>query len=114
MYLILKIYIQMKIKLKSICHTKDTSTFDLFPWEKCLLVLLLCTYSKEDDLPRFDVLFCLVGRGAGKNGFISFLCFCLMTETNGIPNYNIDIVANTEDQAKTSFHDVYNVLTNPE
>ena len=104
----------MKIKLKSICHTKDTSTFDLFPWEKCLLVLLLCTYSKEDDLPRFDVLFCLVGRGAGKNGFISFLCFCLMTETNGIPNYNIDIVANTEDQAKTSFNDVYNVLTKPE
>lgn len=87
--------------------------FDLFPWEKCLLVLMLCTFYKDNNIPRFSTLFCMVGRGAGKNGFISFLSFCLMTETHGINNYNIDIVANTEYQAKTSFNDVYNVLTNP-
>ena len=37
--------------------------FNLFPWEKCLLVLLLCTYNAEDNLPRFDTSFILVGRG---------------------------------------------------
>lgn len=36
-----------------------------------------------------------------------------MTEANGIPNYNIDIIANTELQAQTSFNDLYNVLTTP-
>lgn len=87
--------------------------FELFPWEKCLLVLMLCTYKYDDDLPRYDTLFCMVGRGAGKNAFISFLCFCLLSDTNQIRNYNIDIVANSESQAKTSFNDVYEVLTNP-
>lgn len=87
--------------------------FDLFPWEKCLLVLCLCLYTKDCNLPRFDTSFILVGRGAGKNAFISFLTFCLLTETNGIHNYNIDIIANSESQATTSFNDVYNVLTKP-
>lgn len=87
--------------------------FDLFPWEKCLLVLMLCTFNKQDGSPRFDTLFAMLGRGAGKNAFISFLSFCMMTETHNVLNYNIDIIANSENQAKTSFNDVYNVLTDP-
>ncbi len=87
--------------------------FELLPWEKFLLVLMLCLYQKETDLPRFSTLFCMIGRGSGKNAFISYLSFCLMTETNGIPNYNIDIIANSELQAKTSFNDLYTVLSNP-
>ncbi len=87
--------------------------FNLFPWEKFLLVLMLCVYRKDTGMPRFSTLFCMVGRGAGKNAFISYLSFCLMTEANGIPNYNIDIVANSELQAQTSFNDLYNVLTTP-
>ena len=35
--------------------------FDLFPWEKCLLVLCLCLYTKDYNLPRFDTSFILVG-----------------------------------------------------
>lgn len=87
--------------------------FKLFAWEKFLLVLMLCLYYKDTNLPRFSTLFCLLGRGAGKNAFISYLVFCLTTETNGISNYNVDIVANSEQQAKTSFNDIYNVLNNP-
>lgn len=86
--------------------------FELFAWEKFLLVLMLCVYCKDTGLPRFSTMFCMVGRGAGKNAFISYLTFCLMTETNGIQNYNIDIIANSELQAKTSFNDLYAVLTN--
>lgn len=36
--------------------------FELFPWEKCLLVLMLCTYCKDSGLPRFSTLFCMIGR----------------------------------------------------
>ena len=88
--------------------------FDLFPWEIFILVLMLCTFYKSDGLPRFNTLFCLVGRGAGKNALISYLVFCLSTPTHGIQNYNIDIVANSEEQAKTSFFDIYNVLNKPQ
>jgi phage terminase large subunit-like protein len=87
--------------------------FELLPWEKFILVLMLGLYKKDTDSPRFNTLFCMIGRGSGKNAFISYLVFCLTTETNGVPNYNIDIIANSELQAKTSFNDLYNVLNNP-
>lgn len=44
---------------------------------------------------------------------MSFLAFCLVTETNGIQEYDIDISANSEEQAKTSFMDIWNILENP-
>ena len=56
----------------------------------------------------------MVGRGTGKNGFISFLYLLLLVtlimESRG---YNVDLMANTEEQAKTSFRDVYEVITDP-
>lgn len=39
--------------------------FELFAWEKFLLVLMLCLYCKDTGLPRFSTMFCMVGRGAG-------------------------------------------------
>ena len=51
-----------------------------------------------------------MGRGNGKNGYISPLAWYLTTHYHGIKGYNVDIVANAEDQAKTSFNDVYEVL----
>ena len=66
-------------------------------------------YKKNGQL-RFPVLFIYVGRGAGKNGYLGFEDFCLLTPVNGIKHYNIDIFAMSEQQAKTSFNDVYNVL----
>lgn len=83
--------------------------FGLFPWEKFVFVLHNCTYTASGSL-RWPVLFLYVGRGAGKNGYLGFEDFCLLTPTNGIKHYNIDIFATTEDQAKTTFNDVYNVL----
>ena len=55
-----------------------------------------------------------VGRGAGKNGYLGFEDFCLLTSANGVPEYHIDIFATSEDQAKQSFSDVRNVLINNE
>lgn len=83
--------------------------FKLFPWEVFCFTLHNCTYSNPGIL-RWPDLFILVGRGAGKNGYLSFEDFCLISEYNPIKNYDIDICANAEDQAKTSFDDVYNVM----
>lgn len=86
--------------------------FDLFPWEKFCFVLHNCVF-REDGLPRFPDLFVLVGRGSGKNAYLGFEDFCLTTPTHGIKNYDIDISANSEDQAKTTFMDIYNILEDP-
>lgn len=83
--------------------------FELFPWERFCFALHNCTY-REDGALRFPILFIKVGRGAGKNGYLGFEDFCLLTDTNGIQEYNIDIFATSEDQARQSFDDVYNVL----
>lgn len=83
--------------------------FGLFPWEKFVFVLHNCTYTASGAL-RWPVLFLYVGRGTGKNGYLGFEDFCLLTPTNGIKYYNIDIFAMTESQAETTFKDVYNVL----
>lgn len=107
-----EVYIDEERVEKYLSYQKYFS-FNLFEWEVFLLVLMLCTFYKSDGLPRFNTLFCLVGRGSGKNALISYFAFCLLSPVNGIKNYNIDIVANSEQQAQTSFFDVYNVLTEP-
>jgi len=83
--------------------------FDLNASEKFMLALMLCLYS-EMGVPRFDTLFLYVGRGYGKNGFITFVAFCLMSKANGILEYDINVAATTEEQAKTSFNELRNLF----
>lgn len=83
--------------------------YDLFPWEKFIFTLHNCVY-RDDGFLRFPDLFLMCGRGTGKNGFLSFEDFCLLTPTNGIPHYDIDIFAMSEDQARVSFNDIYEIL----
>lgn len=86
--------------------------FRLFEWEEFLFCLHNCVFNHY-GLPRWSDLFVLMGRGGGKNGYLSFEDFCLVTETNGIYQYHIDICANTGDQAKTTFVEIINILENP-
>lgn len=86
--------------------------FRLFEWEEFLFCLHNCVFTRH-GLPRWSDLFVLMGRGGGKNGYLSFEDFCLVTETNGIYQYHIDICANTGDQAKTTFVEIINILENP-
>ena len=83
--------------------------FELEPDELFMLALILCLYN-ADGVPRFKVLFLYVGRGYGKNGFITFLTFCMTSKGNGILEYDVHVVATTEDQAKTSFDELYNLF----
>ena len=81
----------------------------LLNWELFVLALVHCYY-KSKDMVVFDEFLIVMGRGNGKNGFISPLIWYLTTQYHGVKGYNVDIVANNEEQAKTSFEDVYNVL----
>lgn len=83
--------------------------YALFPWELFCFTLHNCVY-RADGLLRFPILVIYIGRGGGKNGYLAFEDFCLLTKTNGVQNYNIDIFATSEDQAKQSYDDVYAVL----
>src|SRR5690625_2097239 len=83
--------------------------FRLLDWELFVLALIHC-YHEPPDTVVFDEFLILMGRGNGKNGFISCLIWYLTTHYHGVQGYNIDIIANNEEQAKTSFDDVYNVL----
>lgn len=83
--------------------------YKLLPWEKFVFALHICTYTEKGFL-RFPYCFCNVGRGAGKNGLLSFIDFALLTPIHGVREYDIYIYAMGEDQAKTSWTDIYNIL----
>lgn len=85
--------------------------YNLFDWEKFCFTLHNCVFDADGD-PRYPDLTCIVGRGAGKNGYLSFEDFCLLSKAHGIKNYHIDTFATSEDQAKTSFMEVHQVLEN--
>lgn len=81
----------------------------LMPWELFVLALVHCYYPANDTVV-FDEFFIMMGRGNGKNGFISAIAWYLTTHYHGVNGYNVDIIANSEDQAKTSFEDIYEML----
>lgn len=85
--------------------------FKLLDWELFVLGLVHCYYDSTDTVVFREFLI-LMGRGNGKNGFISALVWYLTTHYHGVKGYNVDIIANSEEQAKTSFDDVYEVLEN--
>ena len=81
----------------------------LLDWELFIFALIHCYYKSKDTVV-FDEFVILMGRGNGKNGFISAVAWYLTTHYHGIKGYNVDIVANSQDQAETSFKDVCEVL----
>lgn len=88
--------------------------FSLFPWEKFILCLWNCTYNRKDNTPRFHTVITLVGRGAGKDGFIAYDSMCSVSPYNPIQHYDVDICANNEDQAIRPLQDLIEVLETPE
>lgn len=82
---------------------------ELLDWELFIVALIHCYY-KSSDMVVFDEILLEMGRGNGKNGFISPLAWYLTTHYHGIKGYNVDIIANSQDQSETSFNDVYEVL----
>lgn len=85
----------------------------LFPWQEFLTALWNCTYTAEGR-PRWKTLLCMVGRGAGKDGYIAFDSMCSVSPYNPVGHYNVDICANNEEQAITPVLDLVATLESPD
>lgn len=103
-------------KIKEGLEMQKYFPFRLLEWEVFLFALIVGVRFKNGELYFVDIRI-LMGRGNGKNGFLDFLGLYLISPYNGIREYNIDIIANTEDQAKTCNKDLYDLInhhTDPE
>lgn len=83
--------------------------FPTLPFQRFIIsnVFLI---DKTTNEAFFTELAIFMGRGGGKNGLISAISDFLSTPLHGIKEYHISIVANSEDQAKTSFDEIRNIL----
>ena len=87
--------------------SKNYVPFELMPWEKFLKAIVFGVKTNDEYKdPIFSEFLIMMGRGGGKNGFISDLALDLISNKNGVKNYDVHLIANTENQAKTSFEEV--------
>lgn len=87
----------------------EKNYFKLMPFQKFITAFVFLYY-KDGDYPFYPQFFLYMSRGGGKNGLISSLANFFISDLHGIENYNISIVANSEEQAKTSFEEIYNTI----
>lgn len=106
------IYVNEELAIKYFGLSKYLSFEKLYEWEEFVLGLHLCTFYIDTGMPRWDVLFCLIGRGAGKDGVISVESMALASPYNPIREYDIDICANNEDQATRPVKDLITAFEN--
>jgi phage terminase large subunit-like protein len=83
--------------------------FPLLPVDKFLIAFVFLFYNDSGRVFYRKHLW-LIARGFGKNGLISVITHFLTSSLHGIREYNVSIVANSEEQAKTSFEETYNVI----
>jgi len=83
--------------------------FPLQPFQKFLIAFVFLFFKKNGRVFYRKHLW-MLGRGGGKNGLISVVTHFLIGPHHGIREYNVSIVANSEEQAKTSFDETYNVI----
>lgn len=99
-------------RLKKYLGIQKYFPFALFPWEKFLFTLWNCTYTAQGR-PRWKTALVMVGRGAGKDGYIAFDSACSISPYNPVSHYNVDICAMNEDQATQPSRDLVEVLELP-
>ena len=83
--------------------------FPLEDFQK-FIISFIFLYFTENHRNVYRKIFIMIARGNGKNGLISGIISYLSTPMHGIKKYNISIVANSEDQAKTSFDEIYDTI----
>lgn len=106
-----EIYMDLTMCEMMICVPAKYFPYGIFEWE-AFLVPFICGFRfSDDDSLVFDEYFMYMARGAGKNGWLSWLIFGLISKVNGIPHYDVAVSASSERQAKRSFLDIHEVLT---
>lgn len=91
----------------------EKNYFKLMPFQKFITAFVFLFY-KDGNYPFFEQFFLYKARGAGKNGLISSLTNFFISDLHGIDNYHVSIVANSEEQAMTSFDEVYETIKTSE
>ena len=103
------IYVDENLAIKYFSLSKYLD-IEPFEWEELLLGLHLCVFWRDSGLPRWSDLVCLMGRGNGKDGVISLETMSLISPYNNIKEYDVDICANNEHQAKRPITDLVNAF----
>lgn len=105
-----EIYLDSTMVNQSIAVPAKAFPYMLFPWQTFVLCFMFGFRWKSDDMLVYDEYFLYMARGAGKNGFMSWVIFALISKLNEVHKYNIVVSASSERQAKTSFKDISEVL----
>lgn len=82
--------------------------YKLFPYQKFIIAFVFMYDSTGE--PVFPEIVILMGRGNGKDGLMAPLANFFQTPLYGIPEYHVELVANSEQQIKDTFNVVYNRL----
>ncbi|WBX80130.1 terminase large subunit [Virgibacillus salarius] len=98
---------------KSINVPAKYFTIELYAWQRFLNALMYGVRYDDGRLVWNEILI-LMGRGGGKTGWMAYDSFYMSTSHNGIQNYDIEIVATSEEQAERTFLDVHEVLESEE
>ena len=84
--------------------------FKLNAFQKFIIPFVFL-YHKEDDELFYEQYYITMSRGGGKNGLITSFANFFISPLHGIDNYDVSVVANSEDQAKVSFKEMYECIT---
>ncbi|MFC4652644.1 terminase TerL endonuclease subunit [Lactococcus nasutitermitis] len=107
-----EIYFDMK-QIESCIGYIEKWFFALDDFQK-FIISFVFLYFKENKRNVYRKILIMIARGNGKNGLLSGIGSYLTTPMHGISKYNISIVANSEDQAKTSFDEIYDTIESHE
>lgn len=96
-------------KIESYIDYCERYFFKLMPFQKFRGAFIDGVFEKR-GLPLFNKHFTLGGRGLGKTGEYACISGYLTSNRHGVKRYHVDIIANSEDQAKLTFDDVYDTI----
>lgn len=80
----------------------------LMPWQEFITAFIFGVFDLDGQL-LFNEFLIMMGRGGGKTGFMSRIEFALAT-CEPTKKYHVDIVATSEDQARESFEEFWDIL----
>lgn len=104
------IFVDIKKADEVIDFINQYRPYELAPPQRFIHAAINAIRWWKDGSLVFSELFLLCARGFGKNSIASDEALYKTSNRNGIPEYNVDIVANNQLQAKRSFTDVYNTI----
>ena len=88
----------------------EANYYPLLPFQKFIYAMVFFYTDETKRFAYFRKHVILEGRGNGKDGFIVPLANFLMTPIYGVKKYNVEIVANAEEQSRDTFNVCWDML----